>query len=134
LRQSSGISIGKGSDPSSTWIRDHFQAELLSLCQRQLTPLRLTSSGWLKVFFHYLTSSPGSDIRQGCLNWLRYETLDEAVIQSLGLAPGENPRSEPVDIVNETCWLRIHDSAGLRGAGPRPARRSAPLFEPDYSR
>jgi hypothetical protein len=113
LRQPSGISIGKGSDPRSTWIRDHFQTELLSLCQRQLTPLRLTSSGWLKVLFHYLTSSPGSDIRQGCLNWLRYETLDESVIQSLGLAPGENPRSEPVDIVNETCWLRIHDFCRL---------------------
>ena len=113
LRQPSAISIGKGSDPSSTWIRDHFQSELLPLCQQQLAPLRLISGGWLKVLFHYLTSSPGTDIRQACLNWLRYETLDESVIQSLGLAPGENPKSEPVDTVNETCWLRIHDFCRL---------------------
>ena len=31
------------------------------------------------------------------------------VVQSLGIAPGENPRSEPVDVVNNACWLRIHD-------------------------
>ncbi len=109
LRQASEISIGKGSDPRSTWLRDHFMDELLPLCQQQLFPLRLTSAAWLKVLFHYLTSSPGSDTRQGCLAWLRYETLDEPVLQSLGIAPGENPRSEPVDVVNNACWLRIHD-------------------------
>jgi hypothetical protein len=113
LRQASEISIGKGSDPRSTWLRDHFIDELLPLCQQQLFPLRLTSTGWLKVLFHYLTSSPGSDIRQGCLAWLRYETLDDSVLQSLGMGPGENPRSEPVDVVNNACWLRIHDFCKL---------------------
>jgi hypothetical protein len=109
LRRASEISIGKGSDPTSTWLRDHFVSELLPLCQQQLFPLRLISAGWLKVLFHYLTSSPGSDVRQGCLAWLRYETLDDSVVESLGIAPGENPRSEPVDVVNNACWLRIHD-------------------------
>ncbi|HEY2123068.1 MAG TPA: hypothetical protein VGH07_05700 [Chthoniobacterales bacterium] len=109
LRQTSEISIGKGSDPRSTWLRDHFIDELHPLCQQQLFPLRLTSAAWLKVLFHYLTASPGSDIRQGCLAWLRCETLDDPVLQSLGIAPGENPRSEPVDVVNNACWLRIHD-------------------------
>jgi hypothetical protein len=113
LRQASEISIGKGSDPRSTWLRDHFIDELFPLCQQQLFPLRLTSNAWLKVLFHYLTSSPGSDIRQGCLAWLRYETLDDSVIQSLGIGPGENPRSEPVDVVNNACWLRIHDFSKL---------------------
>jgi hypothetical protein len=113
LRKPSGISIGKGSDPHSIWLRDHFISELLPLCQQQLAPLRLTSTGWLKVLFHYVISSPGSDIRQGCLNWLRYETLDESVTESLGLVPGENPRSEPVDVVNSACWLRIHDFCRL---------------------
>jgi hypothetical protein len=109
LRRASEVSIGKGSDPRSTWLRDHFINELLPLCQQQLSPLRLISAGWLKVLFHYLTSSPGSDIRQGCLAWLRYETLDDSVVESLGIAPGENPRSEPVDVVNSACWLRIYD-------------------------
>ncbi|HZC59895.1 MAG TPA: hypothetical protein VE154_07860 [Chthoniobacterales bacterium] len=109
LRQTSEISIGKGSDPRSTWLRDHFINELLPLCQQQLFPLKLISAGWLKVLFHYLTSSPGSDIHQGCLAWLRYETLDDSVVASLGIGPGENPRSEPVDVVNNACWLRIHD-------------------------
>jgi hypothetical protein len=109
LRRASEISIGKGPDPRSTWIRDHFIDELLPLCQQQLFPLRLISVGWLKVLFHYLTSSAGSDIRQGCLAWLRYETLDDSVVQSLGIAPGENPRSEPLDVVNNACWLRIYD-------------------------
>ena len=109
LRQTSEVSIGKGSDPRSTWLRDHFIDELLPLCQQQLFPLRLISAGWLKVLFHYLTSSPGSDLRQGCLAWLRYETLDDSVVESLGIAPGENPRSEPVDVVNNACWLRIRD-------------------------
>jgi hypothetical protein len=109
LRQGSEIAIGKGSDPQSTWLRDHFINELLPLCQQQLSPLKLTSAGWLKVLFHYLTSSPGSEIRQGCLAWLRYETLDDALVKSLGIAPGENPRSEPVDVVNNACWLRIYD-------------------------
>ncbi len=109
LRQGSEITIGKGSDPQSTWLRDHFINELLPLCQQQLSPLKLTSAGWLKVLFHYLTSSPGSEIRQGCLAWLRYETLDDSMVKTLGIAPGENPRSEPVDVVNNACWLRIHD-------------------------
>jgi hypothetical protein len=109
LRRASEISIGKGPDPRSTWIRDHFIDELLPLCQQQLFPLRLISAGWLKVLFHYLTSSPGSDLRQGCLAWLRYETLDDSVVQSLGIPPGENPRSEPLDVVNNACWLRIYD-------------------------
>ncbi|MBV8227700.1 MAG: hypothetical protein JO232_21205 [Verrucomicrobia bacterium] len=113
LRQSPEILIGKGRDPRSTWLRDHFLAELLPLCQQQLFQLHLTSAGWLKVLFHYLTSSPGSETRQGCLAWLRYETLDDSVVQSLGLGPGENPRSEPVDVVNNACWLRIHDFCRL---------------------
>ena len=113
LRQSSAILIGKGPDPRSTWLRDHFLEELLPLCQQQLFQLHLTSAGWLKVLFHYLTSSPGSEIRQGCLAWLRYETLDDAVLQSIGIGPGDNPRSEPVDVVNNGCWLRIHDLCRL---------------------
>jgi hypothetical protein len=113
LRKASEISIGKGADPRSTWLRGHFIDELLPLCQQRLFPLRLISTGWLKVLFHYLTSSPGSDIRQGCLAWLRYETLDDSIVQSLGIGPGENPRSEPVDVVNNSCWLRIHDFCKL---------------------
>jgi hypothetical protein len=113
LRRHSGISIGRGSDPHSTSLRDHFLSELLPLCQQQLAPLRLTSAGWLKVLFRYLTSSPGSDTRQACLNWLRCETLDDSMLQSLGLAPGENPGSEPVDVVNNACWLRIYDFCRL---------------------
>ena len=113
LRKSPEISLGKGSDPKSTWLRDHFIDELLPLCQQQLFPLRLTSTGWLKVLFYYLTSSPGSEIRQGCLAWLRYETLEDSIIQSFGIGPGENPRSEPVDVVNNACWLRIHDFCKL---------------------
>jgi hypothetical protein len=35
------------------------------------------------------------------------------VLQSLGIGPGENPRSEPVDVVNNACWLRIHDFCRL---------------------
>jgi hypothetical protein len=46
LRQASEISIGKGSDPRSTWLRDHFINELLPLCQQQLFPLRLISAAW----------------------------------------------------------------------------------------
>src|SRR3984893_17993978 len=69
LRQTSEISVGKGSDPRSTWLRDLFINELLPLYQPPLDPMR----------------------------------------QSLGIAPGENPRSEPVDVVNIACWLRIHD-------------------------
>jgi hypothetical protein len=113
LRRPSGISIGRGSDPRSTWLRDHFLSELLPLCQQHLFSLRLTSGAWLNVLFHYLLSSPGSDIRLGCLNWLRYETLDDSVLQLLGLTRGENPRSEPVDVVNNACWLRIHDFCKL---------------------
>jgi hypothetical protein len=113
LRKASEISIGKGADPRSTWLRDHFIAELFPLCQQQLYQLRLTSAAWLKVLFYYLTSPQGSEIRQGCLAWLRYEPLDESIIQSLGIGPGDNPRSEPVDVVNNACWLRIHDFCNL---------------------
>ncbi|HYY31374.1 MAG TPA: hypothetical protein VE860_25760 [Chthoniobacterales bacterium] len=113
LRKSSEISIGKGADPRSTWLRDHFVEELFPLCQQQLYQLRLTSAAWLKVLFYYLTSPQVSEIRQGCLAWLRYEPLDDSIILSLGIGPGENPRSEPVDVVNNACWLRIHDFCKL---------------------
>jgi hypothetical protein len=102
-------SLRNEQDPQSVWVRGHFLDELLPLLKQQLVPFRLRSAEWPRILFHYLTAKPGSDDRQHCLTWLRYEPLDEEIADLLHLPRAENPVVEPVENVNIGAWNRLYD-------------------------
>jgi hypothetical protein len=78
-----------------------------------MAPLSLKSSEWLRILFAYLTAPPGSDERQNCLTWIRYEPLEDNVSASWQLPRAENPVPEPVENVNVGAWTRLSDLCTL---------------------
>lgn len=113
LESSNEFSLRNGKDQPSLWVRGHFLDDLLPIVKQQLVPLRLRSAEWPRILFHYLTAVPGSELRQYCLTWLRYEPLDEEVASSLQLPRAENPVTEPVENVNVGAWNRLYDLCQL---------------------
>jgi hypothetical protein len=107
------VSLRDGQDRASVWFRGHFLDDLLPILRQQLAPLRLKSAEWPRMLFAYLTAPPGSDERQSCLTWLRYEPLDENVSDLWQLPRAENPVPEPVENVNVGAWTRLSDLCTL---------------------
>ena len=106
---SRSFSLRAGQDRQGTWFRGHFHDDLLPILRQQLAPLRLKSGEWPRILFSYLTTPPGSDERQHCLTWLRYEPLDESAAVLLQLPRSENPSPEPIENVNVGAWTRLYD-------------------------
>jgi len=113
FESSPDMSLRTGHDRPSVWFRDHFLDDLLPILRQQLAPLRLKSAEWAKMLFAYLTAPPGSDERQYCLTWLRYEPLDDNVSPLWQLPRAENPVPEPVENVNVGAWTRLSDLCTL---------------------
>jgi hypothetical protein len=107
------VSLRDGQDRLSVWFRGHFLDDLLPILRHQLAPLRLKSAEWLRILFAYLTTPPGSDERQSCLTWIRYEALDDNVSTLWHLPRAENPVPEPVENVNVGAWTRLSDLCNL---------------------
>ncbi|HXM03860.1 MAG TPA: hypothetical protein VN939_14710, partial [Chthoniobacterales bacterium] len=107
------VSLRDGQDRASIWFRGHFLDDLLPIVRQQLAPLRLKSAEWPRMLFAYLTALPGSDERQSCLTWFRYEPLDENVSALWQLPRAENPVPEPVENVNVGAWTRLSDLCTL---------------------
>jgi hypothetical protein len=107
------VSLRDGQDRSSAWFRGHFHDDLLPILRQQLAPLRLKSAEWPRILFAYLTAPPGSDERQSCLTWLRYEPLDDSVSALWQLPRAENAVAEPVENVNVGAWTRLSDLCTL---------------------
>ena len=85
------ISLREGQDRASVWFRGHFHDDLLPILRQQLAALRLKSAEWPRILFAHLTAPPGSDERQSCLTWLRYEPLDDNVSDLWQVSRAENP-------------------------------------------
>jgi hypothetical protein len=107
------VSLRGGQDRQSVWFRGHFLDDLLPILRQQLAPLRLKSAEWPRILFAYLTAPPGSDDRQSCLTWIRYEPLDDNVSALWELPRAENPVPEPVENVNVGAWTRLSDLCTL---------------------
>jgi hypothetical protein len=107
------VSLRDGQDRQSVWFRGHFLDDLLPILRQQLAPLRLKSAEWPRILFAYLTAPPGSDERQNCLTWMRYEPLDDNVSALWQLPRAENPVPEPVENVNVGAWTRLSDLCTL---------------------
>ena len=113
FESSPDVSLRDGRDRQSVWFRGHFLDDLLPILRQQLAPLRLKSAEWPRILFAYLTSPPGSDERQSCLTWIRYEPLDDNVSALWQLPRAENPVPEPVENVNVGAWTRLSDLCTL---------------------
>jgi hypothetical protein len=113
FENSAEISLRDGQDRASVWFRGHFLDDLLPILRQQLAPLRLKSAEWPRMLFGYLTTPPGSDERQSCLTWFRYEPLDDDVSALWQLPRAENPVPEPVENVNVGAWTRLADLCTL---------------------
>lgn len=113
FESSSEISLRTGQDRPSVWFRGHFLDDLLPILRQQLAPLRLKSAEWPKILYTYLTAPPGSEDRQQCLTWIRYEPLDDMVSTSWQLPRAENPVPEPIENVNVGAWTRLSDLCTL---------------------
>jgi hypothetical protein len=113
FESSPDVSLRDGQDRQSIWFRGHFLDDLLPILRQQLAPLRLKSAEWPRILFAYLTAPPGSDERQSCLTWIRYEPLDDNVSSLWQLPRAENPLPEPVENVNVGAWTRLSDLCTL---------------------
>jgi hypothetical protein len=113
FESSNEISLRAGQDRASVWFRGHFLDDLLPVLRQQLAPLRLKSAEWPKILYTYLTAPPGSEDRQLCLTWLRYEPLDDTLSASWQLPRAENPVPEPIENVNVGAWTRLSDLCTL---------------------
>jgi hypothetical protein len=113
FESSPDVSLRDGQDRQSVWFRGHFLDDLLPILRQQLTPLRLKSAEWPRILFAYPTAPPGSDERQSCLTWIRYEPLDDNVSALWQLPRAENPVPEPVENVNVGAWTRLSDLCNL---------------------
>lgn len=73
----------------------------------QLKPSR---GAWLKVLFKYAFSEQDADLRQSCLEWLRYEPLAPEDGARIGLKLAELPSTDaPWEHRNGCCFDRIRD-------------------------
>ena len=113
FESSNEISLRTGQDRASVWFRGHFLDDLLPVLRQQSAPLRLKSAEWPKILYTYLTAPPGSEDRQHCLTWLRYEPLDDTLSASWQLPRAENPVPEPIENVNVGAWTRLSDLCTL---------------------
>jgi hypothetical protein len=113
LESSTEFSLRSGNDQPSLWVRGHFLDDLLPVLKQQLAPLRLKAAEWPRILFRYLNAATGSEERQHCLTWLRYEPLDAEIASDLSLPKAENPVTEPVENVNVGAWTRLYDLCQL---------------------
>jgi hypothetical protein len=113
FESSPDVSLRDGQDRQSVWFRGHFLDDLFPILRQQLAPMRLKSAEWARILFAYLTAPPGSDERQSCLTWIRYEPLDDNVSALWQLPRAENPVPEPVENVNVGAWTRLSDLCTL---------------------
>jgi hypothetical protein len=113
LEHSADFSLRNANNQPSLWVRDHFLSDLLPILKQQLAPLRMKAAEWPRMLFRYLTAADGTEVRQHCLTWFRYEPLDAEIASDLSLAKAENPVTEPVENVNVGAWARLYDLCQL---------------------
>jgi hypothetical protein len=95
------------------WLADNFEAllpkldALLASAGVHLVPRR---SAWLRVLVKYAFSEGDLELRQTCLEWLRYKVLDPEDATTLGVRGGDLPESDiPFELRNERSFERVRE-------------------------
>jgi hypothetical protein len=95
------------------WLDTNFKTLLPALDQLlaaqgiQMAPNR---SAWLRVLFKYAFAGEAYEVRQTCLEWLRYEPIAQEDAARIGLKPAEVPEADvPWELRNDKCFQRIQD-------------------------
>lgn len=95
------------------WLQSNFKQllpaldSLLASDGIQLLPNR---TAWLRVLFKYAFSEADHELRQTCLEWLKYEPLAEEDATRIGLRPAELPQTDiPYEQRNERSFQRIRE-------------------------
>jgi hypothetical protein len=80
---------------------------MLAAAGVQMAPSR---TAWLRILFKYAFSELDYEVRQTCLEWLRYEPLSEEDAARIGLRLAELPRGDaPWEARNQHAFERIRD-------------------------
>ncbi len=67
-------------------------------------------TAWLKILSTYVCKPPSSHLRNACLNWIKYQPLEEEEAKQLGLKLAELPELDlPYEQRNQECYKRILD-------------------------
>lgn len=95
------------------WLRTEREA-LLKALDRLLkehgVELRPSRRAWLKVLLAYAYADEDEDVRQLCLDWIKYLPLDADEGGALGLRAADLPDAElPYEQRNEKCFERLAD-------------------------
>jgi hypothetical protein len=96
-----------------SWLSKSFEGLLPALdamLAKDGVHLKPSRSAWLKVLFKYAFSEHDPELRQSCLEWLRYEPLAPEDGARIGLRLAELPSADtPWELRNDCCFDRIRD-------------------------
>lgn len=95
------------------WLRKHFGTRLRKPEQvLKAFGVHLHGGGtaWLKIFSTYVREPASSPLRNACLNWIKYQPLEEEEARQIGLKAADLPEVDlPYEQRNEGCCRRILD-------------------------
>ena len=94
------------------WLKKNFQT-LLGRLENTLREVGVFHGGrtaWIKILFAYACEPASSHLRNTCLDWIKYQPLEEEEARQIGLGPAELLEVDlPYERRNEKCSERILD-------------------------
>jgi hypothetical protein len=94
------------------WLRKYF-GTLLRKPEQALKAFEVYLHGgnaWLKILSTYAREPPSSHLRNACLDWIKYQPLEEEEARQIGLRQAELPEVDlPYEQRNQECYKRILD-------------------------
>lgn len=94
------------------WLKKNFQT-LLGRLENTLREVGVFHGGrtaWIKILFAYACEPASSHLRNTCLDWIKYQPLEEEEARQIGLKPAELPELDvPYNQRNQKCSERIFD-------------------------
>lgn len=94
------------------WLKKNFQT-LLGRLENTLREVGVFHGGrtaWIKILFAYACEPASSHLRNTCLDWIKYQPLEEEEAKQISLRRAELPEVDlPYDQRNEKCSERILD-------------------------
>jgi hypothetical protein len=95
------------------WLRKHFGTLLRKPAQALKAfgvYLHGGDTAWLNVLSTYAREPASSHLRNACLDWIKYQPLEEEEARQIGLRQSELPEVDlPYEQRNEECYKRILD-------------------------
>src|SRR5918992_1055598 len=94
------------------WLKKNFQT-LVGRLENTLREVGVFHGGrtaWIKILFAYACEPASSHLRNTCLDWIKYQPLEEKEAKQISLRRAELPEVDlPYDQRNEKCGERILD-------------------------